>query len=170
MRSSCVLDGREESGDVIGVIEGCREEHRLCKIYKIAMTGELQRLPSTPINSQIAGLALARSHSFSQLLPTRGGDTVLLCRTTQGQATPFVVVAPCCCSTTRIPVYSFSSHVDRPWRRSIRFRSQQSLYARELEGRKTTRSAVPRVNPILDFTSFRLGLGPFLAAVVPRRS
>ena len=40
-----VASPTRESGDSIGMIERCREEHRLCRIYKIATTGELQHLP-----------------------------------------------------------------------------------------------------------------------------
>jgi hypothetical protein len=46
---SCVFACRAQSGDLIGMIERCREGHRLCKIYKIATTGELQHLPQVPL-------------------------------------------------------------------------------------------------------------------------
>jgi len=123
------LAGREESGDFIGVIERCREEHRLCKIYKIAMTGELQRLSSTPTKRSDYCWTCSRSasHSFSQPLPTRG--VVTYCAPLPDDPGPghaFLIVA-CCCSRTRIAVFSFPAYADRSTRRSIRLRNPESF-------------------------------------------
>jgi hypothetical protein len=142
---------------LIGMIERCREGHRLCKIYKIATTGELQHLPpsSTPRPAlpyrAIASLKsqVSTSH-FSEVLLFRA--PTLLCMWLYTAA-----LVKYGGYGRRTIAYSLSSHADRRW---DVYSPQGSLYARVLDGRKTTRSAVPRIKlPLFFFfASFRLSL------------
>jgi hypothetical protein len=149
---SCVFACRAQSGDLIGMIERCREGHRLCKIYKIATTGGASTsAPSSTPRPALPHRAIAsldsQRHtsrkSCSSELPT-------LLHMWLHTAAPVKY-------GRRIIAYSLSSHADRRWGR-LPASGEFVQYARVLEGRKTTRSAVPRIKLSSFFTSFRLRL------------
>jgi hypothetical protein len=132
-RSLC----RQKSGDLIGLIECCREEHRLVQDFQDCDdrgSFDICQLPST------RRPAHPSEHGFSHF--------TLLARVSPFFACYMRGIRPAWFThnlQTRSPRMPIGCGDVNP--------PQESLYA---QVRKTTRSAVPRVNHS-SFTSFRLG-------------